>query len=72
MDAADPPGSRHDPSICWSCRGSGFCDRCKGNGRYQVRGLDRWFDCRDCAGSGECAECDGTGRIVPEDEDNES
>ena len=69
VDAADSARSQHDPSTCQPCRGTGFCVRCKGNGRYAVRGTKLWVDCMDCAGSGECPECNGTGRVLPEAED---
>ncbi len=64
MTAHDPPGSGSRLQPCDACNGTGFCVRCSGNGRYQIRGQDVWVDCDDCAGSGECAECDGMGHIT--------
>ncbi len=69
MDAAGPPHGTYDPDMCFTCRGTGFCERCNGNGRF-YRGMHALVDCFLCAGSGNCSECDGTGRILPEAEDD--
>jgi DnaJ-class molecular chaperone len=58
------------PNRCLACYGSGFCNRCKGNGRYVPHGSHAFRPCHDCAGSGVCPECDGTGRVLPEAEDD--
>ena len=70
MDAADPPRGKLDPDMCFACSGTGYCARCKGNGRYIPRGMQAIVACSDCAGSGECPECDGSGRVLPEAEDD--
>ncbi len=63
MDAAHPPYGEPEGVICLACYRSGFCTRCKGNGRVQLAGVSASIPCPDCGGSGVCPECDGTGRI---------
>ena len=70
MDAANPPRAKYNPDMCFTCRGTGFCERCNGNGRYFYRGGHALVDCLLCAGSGSCSECDGTGRVLPQTEDD--
>jgi hypothetical protein len=65
MDAADPPPGEPEGVICLACYRSGFCARCKGNGRVQLVGVPASsIPCPDCGGTGVCPECDGTGRIT--------
>ena len=70
MGAPDPPPGKYDPGMCFTCRGTGFCERCNGNGRYRYRSMGALVDCLLCAGSGACTECNGTGRVLPQTEDD--
>ncbi len=63
MDRHDPANYKPAPDTCPACYRSGFCARCKGNGKHTVGGTRLLIRCRDCTGSGVCPECDGTGRI---------
>ena len=47
-------------NACRTCRGSGICWMCRGNGRLLV--LDQGsVQCRVCIGDGACIRCGGTG-----------
>lgn len=49
-------------SICPSCKGSGNCAMCKGNGVYKNRYDGNVYDCPSCHG-GRCGVCYGNGII---------
>jgi hypothetical protein len=55
--------ARFQQSLCRSCKGTGMCAACGGNGRILLR--DRGsFECRRCCGDGACVGCDGTGKAL--------
>src|SRR3712207_4692072 len=63
MDRHDPANYKPAPDTCLACYHSGFCGRCKGNGRIHLGRTGPSIACPNCGGSGVCPECDGTGRI---------
>src|SRR5918998_4891026 len=63
MELHDPANYKPAPDTCLACYHSGFCGRCKGNGRIQLGGTGPSIACPNCGGSGVCPDCDGTGRL---------
>lgn len=48
---------------CRSCKGTGKCVRCGGDGERDSEFLDRTTPCTTCRGNGKCADCGGPGKI---------
>lgn len=40
------------PTVCPSCRGTGDCQRCKGDGKIMTSSTLWHIECRKCGGSG--------------------
>lgn len=54
---------------CPVCEGSGWCEKCDGNGSvYTLTGESK---CPDCDGVRECTHCDGSGSVTIELEDED-
>ncbi len=66
MDAEESDRREFVFDLCWACDGTGFCSRCKGNGRYLSGATNILVECSICSGSGACRICSGTGHWRPE------
>ena len=62
--------TNHSRKTCSSCRGTGRCSGCNGQGKYWEQigtytGTDtrKYINCPICGGSGRCGTCRGKGRL---------
>ena len=69
MDAEESDRGEFVFDRCRACDGTGYCSRCKGDGRYLSGATNILVECSICGGSGACPICYGTGRLYAEAED---
>lgn len=62
--------TNHSGNMCSSCRGTGRCSGCNGQGKYWEQigtytGTDtrKYINCPVCRGSGRCGTCRGKGKL---------